>query len=145
MDDAINRLNKQNKECPDQTFAIVGYSQGAGVWHSAMGPSPGRQLPLLPLDRPKLDESVLPKIKAAVMFGDPGFKGNVGPMGIYSAPFSTTIKAVLRQNCGPGDPVILSTLYYYCTIVLLTLPVGLRSSWYRIPKSPCVYHRSIPD
>jgi cutinase len=105
MDDAINRLNKQNTECPDQTFAIVGYSQGAGVWHSAMGPSPGEQLVLLPPNRPKLNESVLPKIKAAVMFGDPGFKGVEGPMGIYSPPFPAAVEAVLRENCGPGDPV----------------------------------------
>jgi cutinase len=112
MDDAINRLNKQNKECPEQKFSIVGYSQGAGVWHSAMGPSPGKQLPLLPPNRPKLDESVLPKIKAAVMFGDPGFKGNEGPMGIYSAPFPASIEGVLRQNCGPGDPVNSGTMLY---------------------------------
>jgi cutinase len=105
MDDAISRLNKQNKECPEQKFAIVGYSQGAGVWHAAMGPSPGKELPLLPPNRPKLDESALLKIKAAVMFGDPGFKGTVGPTGLYSPPFPTNVEAVLRQNCGPGDPV----------------------------------------
>lgn len=29
MDAAINRLNSQSKECPDQTFVAIGYSQGA--------------------------------------------------------------------------------------------------------------------
>jgi cutinase len=141
MDDAINRLNKQNKDCPDQKFAIVGYSQGAGVWHSAMGPSPGKQLPLLPQNRPKLDESVLPKIKAAVMFGDPGFKGTEGPMGIYSAPFPATVDAVLRENCGPGDPVYPD--YSIPSFILLTIPAGVRSNWCRISKSPCLCRRRI--
>ncbi|KAF2666113.1 alpha/beta-hydrolase [Microthyrium microscopicum] len=105
MDDVINRLNNQNKECPDQTFVAVGYSQGAGVWHNALGPSPGAPLPLLPSPRPKLDASVIPKIKAFVMFGDPGFKGTEGPMNTYSPPFPSAINAVLRENCAPGDPV----------------------------------------
>jgi cutinase len=105
MDDAINRLNSQNKACPDQKFALIGYSQGAGVMHFAMGPSPGKQMPLLS-NRPKLDESVLPKIVAVVMFGDPGFKGTQGPPG-RSEPFSAALTARLRQNCSPGDPVSL--------------------------------------
>jgi hypothetical protein len=105
MDDTINRLNNQNKACPNQKFAIVGYSQGAGVMHSAMGPSPGKELPLLP-NRPKLDESVLPKIVAVVMFGDPGFKGTSIPPGRH-IPFSDSLKAKLLENCEPGDPVRL--------------------------------------
>jgi len=105
MDDVINRLNNQNKACPDQKFALVGYSQGAGVMHAALGPSPGRELPLLS-NRPKLDESVLPKILAVVMFGDPGFKGTESSLGRSSSiPFSASLEAKLRQNCGPGDPV----------------------------------------
>jgi len=103
MDDTINRLNNQNKACPDQKFAIVGYSQGAGVMHAALGPSPGKELPLLS-NRPKLDENVLPKIVAVVMFGDPGFKGTEIPPGRF-IPFPASLEAKLRQNCGPGDPV----------------------------------------
>jgi predicted alpha/beta-fold hydrolase len=31
----VKYLNNQNKACPDQKFAIVGYSQGAMVMHLA--------------------------------------------------------------------------------------------------------------
>jgi cutinase len=112
MDDTINRLNSQNKACPDQKFAIVGYSQGAGVMHAALGPSPGRELPLLS-KRPKLDNSVLPKIVAVVMFGDPGFKGTEIPPGRF-IPLPALLQEKLRQNCSPGDPVRLVTLLKQC-------------------------------
>lgn len=46
------------------------------MWHNAFGPSPGPDLPLLS-NRPALDPNVIPKIKAVVLFGDPGFKGFV--------------------------------------------------------------------
>ena len=107
MDDAINRLNSQNKACPDQKFALVGYSQGAGVMHAALGPSPGVALPLLS-NRPKLDTTVLSKIVALVMFGDPGFKRSEIPPGRF-IPFPATLEAKLRENCSPGDPVRLGT------------------------------------
>src|ERR1700712_1748918 len=102
-DDTINRLNSQSKACPEQKFALVGYSQGAGVMHAAMGP-PGPPLPKLPSPRPKLDPDVIPKITAVVMFGDPGFKGTTGPTG-HTPPFSEALQPRLRQNCAPGDPV----------------------------------------
>lgn len=96
---------------------------GAGVWHNAFGPSPGAGLPLLK-NRPALDASVIPKIKAVVLFGDPGFKGfvhppilfnlrysltstrNEGPEGTFSPPLPASIMSVLRENCATsGDPV----------------------------------------
>jgi cutinase len=103
VDDAVNRLNKQNKECPDQKFAIVGYSQGAGVMHDAVNIIQRPDTAKLK-NRPKLDESVVPKILAAVMFGDPGFKGTMGPTG-FSPPFSAALMPKLKQNCAYGDPV----------------------------------------
>jgi cutinase len=103
MDDVINRLNNQNKACPSQKFSLVGYSQGAGVIHAAMGPSPGKELPLLS-NRPTLDKSVLSKVVAVVLFGDPGFKGSEIPPGRF-IPLPASLVPKLRQNCGPGDPV----------------------------------------
>lgn len=55
--DVVAHLNTQTKSCPDQKFAMVGYSQGAGVMHGAM---------------PNVSSDLYPKIVALVMFGDPG-------------------------------------------------------------------------
>jgi cutinase len=92
--DVINRLNSQSKACPDQKFALVGYSQGAGVMHRALGPFPNATL----------EKSARSKIVAAVMFGDPGFHGTESPLG-HSPAFADDILAVTRENCAPGDPV----------------------------------------
>lgn len=102
--DVINRLNSQSKECPDQKFAIAGYSQGAGVMHLALGPSDVK-MPYITEPKPILDKSARAKIIAAVMFGDPGFKGTEGPLGVTSPVFADDILKVTRQNCAPGDPV----------------------------------------
>jgi Cutinase len=55
--DVINRLKAQSSQCPNQKYALVGYSQGAGVIHAAMK---------------DIDASLYPKIVALVMFGDFG-------------------------------------------------------------------------
>jgi len=102
IDDVINRLNKQNKECPDQTFALVGYSQGAGIMHGALGPPQ----PAGPNAHPTLDLSVLPKIKSLVMFGDPGFKGvSAGLLSGNAGQFPPELFAKLMQNCALKDGV----------------------------------------
>jgi hypothetical protein len=68
--------------------------------------SPQPTYPGGPKVRPVLDPSVLPKIKALVMFGDPGFKGpNAGPLTAGAGPFSTELFAKLRENCALSDPV----------------------------------------
>jgi cutinase len=106
IDDTINRLNKQNKECPDQKFALVGYSQGGWVVHGALSPS-GAPVEGLENPRPKLDPSVFPKILAIVLFGDPGFKstGAVGDKQQNAPAIPATLQSKLKQNCNPGDPV----------------------------------------
>ena len=71
--------------------------------HAVMGP-PGPAVPKLPSPRPKLNPEVISKITAVVMFGDPGFKGTMGPTG-YTPPFPEVLQAKLRENCAPGDPV----------------------------------------
>jgi cutinase len=83
--DTTSRLSNQIKACPDQKFAIVGYSQGAGVMHAAAA---------------KFDAAVISKVVAAVMFGDPGFRSAVG-----GNAFPAPIQARLKENCNPGDPV----------------------------------------
>ena len=104
VDDTIQRLNNQHRLCPEQNFALVGYSQGAGVIHGAMGP-PGQPYAGGPAERPKLNQEVIPKIKALVMFGDGGFKGGTGPTGQPIPPFSPNLQEKLRQNCHQRDPV----------------------------------------
>jgi hypothetical protein len=52
--DVIKRLKEQDKACPEQKFAIVGYSQGAGVMHAAASSIPA---------------PIQEKILAVVMFG----------------------------------------------------------------------------
>lgn len=81
--DVIDRLEQQSRQCPDQTFALVGYSQGAGVMHAAIE---------------RLDEDIFPKIKALVMFGDPDF-------GDGEFAFPEELRDKVFQNCADGDPV----------------------------------------
>jgi len=83
VEDVVNRLTKQSTACPNQKFALVGYSQGAMVMHSAA---------------PKIPESVLPKILALVMFGDPALRRG-------AATFPGGLGSRLLEQCAPADPV----------------------------------------
>jgi cutinase len=81
--DVISRLTEQDKACPNQKFALVGYSQGAGVMRGAA---------------PKIPQAIQDKkIAAVVMYGDPGLKRN--------AKFPPALQSRLFENCAPGDPV----------------------------------------
>ena len=95
MIDVINRLNGQAKACPKQKFALVGYSQGAGVMHGALNPSA----------KPQLDTAVFDRILALVMFGDPAYQGQTGPSTSFTPTFPAPLYERLRENCAPGDPV----------------------------------------
>jgi len=103
VDDVINRLNKQSKECPNQKFSLVGYSQGAGVIHGALASS-GKPYPGGPSVRPKLDKAAIPKIASIVLFGDPGFKPGPGPTGTTIPPIPAALLPKLRNNCHQKDP-----------------------------------------
>lgn len=83
--DIVNRLNTQNKACPNQTFSLVGYSQGASIMHKA-----ATQIPT----------ALYPKIKSVVMFGDPNLR-----LGRLGDQFPTALRAKLLQNCAVNDPV----------------------------------------
>jgi type IV secretory pathway VirJ component len=90
--DVINRLTEQDKACPNQKFALVGYSQGAGVMRGAA---------------PKIPQAIQDrKIAAVVMYGDPGLKRN--------AKFPPALQSKLFENCAPGDPVRSSHLAHLC-------------------------------
>ena len=58
--DVLNHVNSQSSACPQQKFAMVGYSQGAGVMHEALS---------------QIDSKFFDQIVALVMFGDPGKDG----------------------------------------------------------------------
>jgi cutinase len=95
--DVIRRLTSRTVECPDQKFALVGYSQGAYVMRLATE---------------SLPEDIFPKIKALVMFGDQGLKNG--------DEFPEALQDKLLQNCAPGDPICeagASCFYYHFTYI----------------------------
>jgi cutinase len=99
-----------NKECPDQKYALVGYSQGGRIVHGALAPTRA-PVPGLEDPRPQIDESVFPKILAIVLFGDAGFKITSSPGDSKDSKNSpeipSSLRSKVRQNCNPGDPVII--------------------------------------
>jgi cutinase len=95
--DVIRRLTSRTVECPDQTFALVGYSQGASVMRLAVE---------------SLPEEIYPKIKALVMFGDPSLRSG--------DEFPEALQDRLLENCAPGDMVCeagSSCFYYHLTYI----------------------------
>jgi cutinase len=92
IDDVINRLNQQHRDCPNQKFALVGYSQGAIIMHGVFG-STNYSYPGGPKVRPKLQPEVIPKILALAMFGDPQFQ------------LSSIFPVFERENCAPRNLV----------------------------------------
>ncbi|EUC33236.1 carbohydrate esterase family 5 protein [Bipolaris zeicola 26-R-13] len=99
-DDIVKRLTTQSAACPNQTFALVGYSQGASIMHRA-----AERLPV----------SLFPRIKAVVMFGDPQQR-----LGTLGDKFPIGLRPKVLQVCAKGDPVCDSgsCQYYHLTYVL---------------------------
>ncbi|KAF2670610.1 alpha/beta-hydrolase [Microthyrium microscopicum] len=81
--DVINRLTKQSAACPNQKFALIGYSLGAAVIHAA-----GAKLP----------KELIPKVLAVVLYGDPMM---VSSSGIGKLPDELDNR--LLENCSKGD------------------------------------------
>ncbi|KAI9170730.1 cutinase-like protein [Paramyrothecium foliicola] len=94
--DVVQRVVSQSIKCPRQTFALVGYSQGAGVMHRAAGDIP---------------RSLYPKIKALVMFGDPSVKTGTS--------FPSELQPKVLQNCATGDPVCDSGRCFFYHLVYI--------------------------
>ncbi|KAK0390631.1 hypothetical protein NLU13_0135 [Sarocladium strictum] len=82
--DVVSRLRAQSALCPNQTFSLVGYSQGAAVMHAAAEDIPA---------------ALYPKIKSLVMFGD-----GVLRLGAERARFPAGLDEKTRQVCADGDP-----------------------------------------
>jgi cutinase len=79
--DVIQRLNSQSKACPDEKFALVGYSQGAAVMHGVGA---------------KLDDELMKKVLAIVLYGD-----GARSMAKWPVPLQSKI----YENCAKGDMV----------------------------------------
>ncbi|KAK4033689.1 cutinase-domain-containing protein [Parachaetomium inaequale] len=83
--DVVNRLRSQAAACPNQTFSLVGYSQGAGVMHAA-----AKDIPI----------HLYSRIKSLVMFGD-GYHR----LGDVLSRFPVGLNSKVMQVCADGDPV----------------------------------------
>ncbi|KAF2435264.1 alpha/beta-hydrolase [Tothia fuscella] len=81
--DVIDRLAAQEKACPNQVFALVGYSQGAALFNAA-----AKKIP---------EATAANKIKALVMFGDPSLK--------QTNTYTPTLLTKLWENCEACDMV----------------------------------------
>jgi cutinase len=79
--DVVQRLQSQSRSCPDEKFALVGYSQGAAVMHGAGG---------------KLDEGLMSKVVAIVLYGD---------MARSMAKWPAPLQSKVYENCAKGDMV----------------------------------------
>jgi len=94
--DVTKRISQMSEECPKMKFAIVGYSQGAQVMHSASNS--------IGFAKQKN------KILAAVMFGDPLHKSSSG--------FFSGIKSMNVCNAGNKkslpDPVCAKSTSSFC-------------------------------
>ncbi|KAL2261877.1 hypothetical protein VTK26DRAFT_3109 [Humicola hyalothermophila] len=97
--DVVNRITSQALRCPNQKFALVGYSQGAAVMHAAAD---------------DLSRLLYSRIKALVMFGD-----SYNRLGLLGR-FPTGLNEKATQVCAPGDPVCDSDgscTYYHLTYI----------------------------
>ncbi|TID26593.1 F-box protein pof12 [Venturia nashicola] len=86
--DILQRLTAQDKACPDQKFAFVGFDLGALVIREAAQ---------------NITTSIQSKTISVVMFGDPGIKPGIRREPIPE--FAPAFKAKLFENCVIGDPV----------------------------------------
>jgi hypothetical protein len=84
-DDVVKRIKAQITACPEQKFALVGYSQGARV---------------VRIGATNLDDAAQEKVVAAAVYGDSGEKRG-------TVKFPPKILARTKVNCVPGDPVRL--------------------------------------
>ncbi|OHF04452.1 hypothetical protein CORC01_00304 [Colletotrichum orchidophilum] len=83
--DVVNRLKSQAAACPNQTFSLIGYSQGAAVMHAAAADIPAE---------------LYGRIKSLVMFGDGYLK-----LAASLSKFPAGLDDKVNQVCAAGDPV----------------------------------------
>jgi hypothetical protein len=99
-DDVIARLKKQSKACPQQKFAISGYSQGSMLMRLALS------------DASKLGPEIWGKIVGGATYGDPAGRPKNSPVpipsfapGFVPAPFAGDLESKVKVYCAAGDPV----------------------------------------
>lgn len=114
----LDTLRVQNEACPEQLFALLGYSQGALVIGDALSLPEGR---IVGSTVGELSDEVANQIVAIVLYGNPRFSGTESyDVGTYNEklggvlpraagsldPFSERI----RDFCVSGDFICQSTL-----------------------------------
>jgi len=94
--DTVNHLNSQSQACPNQVFALVGYSQGGEVIHRAAA---------------VLNPTIRNRIYALTMLGDSGNRPNAqSPVGTGPiSPFPADLANRTMESCAPNDPVCSNT------------------------------------
>lgn len=128
--DIVGRLMAQAANCPDQTFSLVGYSQGAGVIHAAADEIP---------------RNLYPRIKSLVLFGD-GFQLK----GKDLSSFPDGLDEKVLQVCARDDPVSPPPTMI-CGGLNANFLLGMQPSWIlhilpshiqptRIHRSRCQVH-----
>jgi Cutinase len=98
--DVISRIQKQNAACPDQKFAVAGYSQGGMVMRSALS------------DVSKISERAFKQIVGGAMFGagqPTGIgKSSTGTTSVSMGPWRTGgfaggLEEKIMNRCAKGD------------------------------------------
>ncbi|MFE1591395.1 cutinase family protein [Nocardia sp. NPDC058705] len=90
--DLVNHIIEQATSCPNQSFVLVGYSQGAFVVENSLG------VPTYTSWGSKIIPGwVEPKIKAVLLFGN--------PIGANGGRVTGTYAARTLDICHDGDPV----------------------------------------
>jgi pimeloyl-ACP methyl ester carboxylesterase len=85
VSDVVNRITTKSKECPNQKFALVGYSQGGGVVSAAA---------------PKIPAELQPKVVAMVLYGAGDGAGRAKP----EWKEKTMANCAVNDRCGKQDP-----------------------------------------
>lgn len=117
--DIVDRIISQAELCPEQTFALVGYSQGAGIVHKA-----AEYLPA----------NLQYKVKSISTFGDPNQGENLG--GIWPGDWPYGLQGKVRSVCAIGDPVSLAPFLKQRRCKLTQSPEDLRCECHVLLQSP---------
>jgi cutinase len=92
--DMTNHITSVAAACPNTSFVVGGYSQGASVTDIALG------VPNFLGAGSSISTSLAPRIKAVVVFGNP-----LGMTGGHIPTSSTLYGAKAKEFCNSGDPV----------------------------------------
>jgi cutinase len=107
--DLVRRVTAQAAACPDQSFVLVGYSQGANVVGNALGVSSQGAVVGSPITA-TIPAAIEPRVKAVLVFGYPLRALGRGITGTYQ---SRTLDICARGDivCGGGTSVIAHLSY----------------------------------